>query len=407
MVGTLQVDNGNFDTNKINNLKKHDGIPCEFFLQSYKPIFLNGLREKTQDGHTMFAVYEGKDPGGVNWQGPAPNADQQRAHLLRLSRLQAILLTCIDEQTTVYQEISEMNGDGIAAVNYFFQRMHIPMKAATETKLETYWTLMSVENLNLNIEGKMPSVWLKIIMQVAKYFDTPKTINQCWSKFLQGLPAAFSTLASVEMARPDPRFVFPPNYGAPHPLQGQPHPLAGQKDLLKLGAEFSGQCQMFIDKGVLRETKGNKQVDVSFDKVIGGVAEVVEANAADFRRGGFSGTARGDKKPGKPFKKADPRIVCLRCGGLGHMAAYKLQNGQVSYCRTATQIDADILDKITYPHLDGKEVRKRFSKKPSPVSVADEASPEGENEPESGSEDDEKAYGQFLAQVQVEGDTSD
>ena len=56
----------------------------------------------------------------------------------------------------------------------------------------------------------------------------------------------------------------------------------------------------------------------------------------------------GKDKSGKPVELTD-KSRCFRCGGLGHFA---LTNGQK--CLTSIKISRDILDKITYPHIDNE-----------------------------------------------------
>ena len=50
----------------------------------------------TQDGFTFLQVYNMTDMGGVNWVGPALNADQLRQHIQRKARLLAMLNGVID-----------------------------------------------------------------------------------------------------------------------------------------------------------------------------------------------------------------------------------------------------------------------------------------------------------------------
>ena len=68
----------------------------------------------------------GRDQGGVNFHGPAANADQQRVHHMRKTRLHDILMTKIDKDAPCYDELSIMT-DGVHSVNYFKSIMHIPM----------------------------------------------------------------------------------------------------------------------------------------------------------------------------------------------------------------------------------------------------------------------------------------
>ena len=75
------------DINKLDGVDIHDGIPRQFFNQTWRRYFIRALGGKTQDGFTMDMVLFGTHMGGPFWVGPAMNADQQRMHNMRLYRL--------------------------------------------------------------------------------------------------------------------------------------------------------------------------------------------------------------------------------------------------------------------------------------------------------------------------------
>ena len=87
--GRVQYEHRQHDENinKLDGVRIHDGIPKIFFNQTWRVEFEQALGQKTQDGFPMTVVLYGNDMGGVNWVGPAPNADQQRQHTNREIRL--------------------------------------------------------------------------------------------------------------------------------------------------------------------------------------------------------------------------------------------------------------------------------------------------------------------------------
>lgn len=69
--------------------------------------------------------------------------------------------------------------------------------------------------------------------------------------------------------------------------------------------------------------------------------------------------------------------VCIKCGGLGHQAVWKLKGGGLSRCRTFNNIPTEISKQMKYPHLGNvslHEIRQKILKEvksPAEAAVAD------------------------------------
>lgn len=111
--------------NLLDNVPMHSGIPPQQFNTWFK-LFTDDLGTKSQDSYTLKQVWLGRDQGGVNFVGNAANADQTRAHVMRKTRLHDILMTKIDKDAPIYNELAGMI-DGVSSINYFKLIMHIPM----------------------------------------------------------------------------------------------------------------------------------------------------------------------------------------------------------------------------------------------------------------------------------------
>ena len=53
----------------------------------------------------------------------------------------------------------------------------------------------------------------------------------------------------------------------------------------------------------------------------------------------------------KAMTEAELKRVCIKCGGIGHLAAFKLKSGTISFCCTFNKMPDDVAKKITYGHL--------------------------------------------------------
>ena len=97
---------------------------------------------------------------------------------------------------------------------------------------------------------------------------------------------------------------------------------------------------------------------------------------------------------GKPKRAVDEKTCCYKCGGLGHVAKMRMDNGTVVECATTIPIPKDILFGIKYPHIGSAEERrdafrkKRDGKK---VDAVEEEPEQEEPEPEPVVEDDSES----------------
>jgi len=231
--GTPRQDNVNI--NRIDRLPIHDSIPQPFFIQTYYKQFVQGLGDKTQDGFTMLAVEDGTHQGGHQWVinnnalppvpaaaagGPQPGVIYQvvltdaqwKASRLRDARLLAIVLLHIDKETPLHAELSAYGTNGYRACIRWKQACHVATSPELNAKLESMWSTMSIESLNLSINNKTISTWAMIVLKFATYFDTPKDIPAIKVTFLRGLTSHMLPLKNVEQDNPNPRHIFPAIY---------------------------------------------------------------------------------------------------------------------------------------------------------------------------------------------------
>ena len=127
--------------NLLDNVPMHSGIPPQQFNTWFK-LFTDDLGTKSQDSYTLKQVWLGRDQGGVNFVGNAANADQTRAHVMRKTRLHDILMTKIDKDAPIYNELAGMI-DGVSSINYFKLIMHIPMSDQSAMVLNNFWNNMN------------------------------------------------------------------------------------------------------------------------------------------------------------------------------------------------------------------------------------------------------------------------
>ena len=86
------------------------------------------------------------------------------------------------------------------------------------------------------------------------------------------------------------------------------------------------------------------------------------------------------------------KVCCYKCGGLGHVARIKCEDGSFLYCATITQISNDILNAIQYPHIPSAAERRN----PPNARAAQEEQPAEEPE------DEEAVESQWAAANAVE-----
>ena len=79
------------------------------------------------------------------------------------------------------------------------------------------------------------------------------------------------------------------------------------------------------------------------------------------------------------------KVCCYKCGGLGHVARIKCEDGGYLYCATQEPIGDDILNEIKYPHI------------PSAAERRASANAVDEQEPEDEAEDPDQMEAQFAA----------
>ena len=395
----------NVTLNKLEGVEVHDGFPIPFFKQTWIKAFKKGLVSKTQDGYTMVSVFEETHMGGPTWvasnnalpavpaAGPVAGtiyqhnmtAAENRAYLQREQRLLDIILLHIDDSTPIHAELSQFANNGFAAMQRLIAHSHVPNNSDLEAFLESFWSNITVDSLQLSINGKTLSTLAVVIIKVANYFDTPKTVAQQKTAFLRALPVQMVTIKTAEITQPNPAYVDPAVYPAnisptvAHPFAGRIHPNANQTNMMALAQGLSVPWVEMLRSGAI-EAQERTPVDIELSAMLRdymGDAAIPAVNFISARTGGprrkqfpkkTQSTSGNKGKPSgkpKPMSDAELKRVCLKCGGIGHLAAFKLSRGGVSYCRTFNQLPASAASQLKYPWLGNKtltEIRDAVAK---------------------------------------------
>jgi len=76
-------------------------------------------------------------------------------------------------------------------------------------------------------------------------------------------------------------------------------------------------------------------------------------------------TAAQRTKSKKPVQMNEGEVkqVCIKCGGIGHRATFKLKSGSLSYCRTFNVLPDYVAKGMRYPHLEGNPSLQQIREK--------------------------------------------
>ena len=372
--------NSQYETNKLPGFNKEpfDGKPVHFFDMLWFIPFIVACGNIQQDGWTLHQTYYGNDLGGIN--NPGGNAAQQAQHRLRVHRLYNVLMHHLKPNTRLYRTLNqpEWVSEGILACDYVRAKGNKPLSDEAQRELEAQWNDLNVESLKLDIYDDTLNDLMEAIELLASKLQ--KTYLQIYNKFLQACPSQMSAIVASERMAPNANFVFPQNVGPGHPLfvnnpAGNPippHPFGGQKDPDAILSSFNVAWEGMIKSGAVRERIKGKAVNLVGKKWV------------------------NPKKvaTGKPKRAVDEKTCCYKCGGLGHVAKMRMDNGTVVECATTVPIPKDILFGIKYPHIGSAEERrdafrrKRDGKK---VDAVEEEPEQEEPEPEPVVEDDSES----------------
>ena len=301
--------------------------------------------------------------------------------------------------------IDEFNDDGIAALTFIAQDDigNIPLHPSVIDEMENEWIAMNMENSNIPISANCILEWGNLIRRKAKEFPTAKTNLDMYNKFLNGLPPQLQNKVMDERESPNANFVIAANYVAPHPNAGNAHPQAGEKDIVKLVAYFNRLWTNLVTRKLVRLPAANAALDENANYAGRGKGNGKgnRLNGKGKGKGKGDGGGRGNGTP-TPIRAMNDKVCCYKCGGLGHVARIKATDGSWIYCATQTQISADILNGIQYPHIPSAQERRA-----SQAQRANEAQPE-EPEPttEEEQEDPEDVSAQFAA-ADLDGDDTE
>ena len=383
------------DMNKLKDFNKYwDGLPMKHFYKIWFMPFIMACGNIVMDGYSLKDTFDGVDPGGAN--GPAANAAQNQQHGVRNRRLFAVLMNYIDKDCSIFEELNtDFTDDGVAACTYICQDDvgNIPLAPEEINIMKKQWDNMTLENSSIALSAKCILEWANLVKTTGAKFPVPKSNLEMYNKFLEGLPSQLQIKVIDERENPNANFTFAANFAAPHPQAGNPNPQAGEKDIRKVSAYFNRVWSNMISNGLVRIKESANKVDDE------------EAYWTGKGKGKFKGkgpggrfnAGRGNGTPpvlSKPTRQMNDKVCCYKCGGLGHVARTKCDDGSWMYCATQDQIDHAILNGIKYPHIPSAEERRAAAKAASAKAAQAE---EEAAKPVAEAEDEEEADAQYVA----------
>ena len=215
--------------------------------------------------------------------------------------------------------------------------------------------------------------------------------------FSRHSPLQLQSRAIDERTTPNAGFNIPANYPANHPQAGNAHPQAGEKNLPVLTTHFAGIWREMIHSGLITVPKDD--VDVHFVGKGKGKGKGKGEKGDGWGRS-KGGRGYGNERP-KPVRPMDEKVCCYKCGGLGHVAKIKCEDGSYMYCATATGISDEILNAIKYPHIPSAQERRNGQTAQAAQVAEEEEQPAADDVEDDESDADSKYDAQFAA---IEGD---
>ena len=396
------TDNVNIklDGNKLKEFNKtFDGLPILHFRKIFYIPFLMALGSIIMDGVPLRETVNGTDIGGANNNAVA-NEAQTRQREMRIHRIFSILMAHINPACALYKELEQDFGNnGLIALRYVCEDNvgNLPISETELTKMNTKWLKFNFQSENIKIDKNTVANFGDRIQVFGGEFDPIKTPREMYDKFLEGLPPQLQDRVINERSDPNPRFAYPAQYPAQanHPLRGQAHPFAGQKNIKAVITSFSKIWMTMCDTG--RVVIPKSEIDVNWAGKGRGKGTKGKGKGSKGYKGGrgygedkgpFSGV--GTRVPVRPLNE---KVCCYKCGGLGHVAKIKCEDGSTMYCATQIQIDDKLLNGIQYPHIPSAAERRAGNAN----NVKEEEAPKDE-EPEAAGEESEESESEFNAQ---------
>ena len=384
------------EQNKLKDFNKHwDGIPMKHFDKMWFLPFIMACGNIVMDGYSLKDTFDGVDPGGAN--GPAANAAQNQQHGVRNRRLFAVLMNYLDKDSSIYDELTtDYSDDGVAACTYIREDDvgNIPLSTEEVSTMKKQWDNMTLENSAITLSPICILIWANLVKTTGAKFPNPKTNLEMYNKFMEGLPSQLQARVMDERENPNANFVFGPLFVAPNPQAGAANPQAGEKDIRKVSAYFNRVWTNMISNGLVRiKVETANHVDEENANWVG--KGKGKGGKGKGRGRGFGGRGNGSfpsEQPAKPMRPMTDKVCCYKCGGLGHVARTKCEDGSWLLCASREQIDHSILNAIKYPHIPGAEERRAAAKAATAKAAQAEMEPEQiEEEPD----DEEDADAQY------------
>lgn len=338
----------------------HNGMPSYDFTKTFaKPYLIANATRSDKQGYSLTSQYQGKSQGQINYGGGggAGNDAQQQANAARNEIAFNQLVKVFPVNCSIRRELEEdYINEPYYAWEFVVGKLQLPMEDSHLQEISKEWNELNYDSISSTTGVSNDSIFLIMqhIRKVGELFIPEKTIDELRNKFLKCLPEQLEASGDQETGSPDASLNFPATYPATHvksviarradanaalPV----HPNAGECNLEKLCEKFAKVWRSKAGAGKVRFKDPQKIVNVNF------MTDGSEDECSPDEILYYAARAPADEK-----------TRCYWCGGLGHFSSnYDATLKQVVKCRTTIKIDAKILEKIVYPHIENIRVKPK------------------------------------------------
>jgi hypothetical protein len=292
-----------------------DGLPTIDFQERVMNQLDNGLGSILQSGATLLATVNEVDPGGRlgnPLRAGAPQATIDESYL-RNNKAFCCMLNYINPKSNVYKMfMRHFVGDAISCYRFItvFGPLATPQKII-QARDDT-WTKMTMDALKLSYTIKGYFRWTEIVVEQGRLLGRNGNLQK--AKLLSGFPKFFASTVN-NMAR-DNGHLFPAVYGgmaefAGSPLDAIPHPEAGRCNVIAL-------ARAYLADWVNSTSELSKGVP-------DGLVRMIDV---------FSLEEENTETANLLAKDVTPNTKCFLCGGEGHAASQKKEDGETVTCAT-------------------------------------------------------------------------
>ena len=288
-----------------------DGLPSIDFQERVLNQLDNGLGSVLQSGATLLQTVNERDPGGRlgNPLRAAAPANIIEESDLRNTKAFSCILNYVNSNSSTYKMfMRNFVGNGIAAYRYITIYGPLPTPQKVIQAREDTWIKMTMDVIKIPYTIKGYFRWVEIVSEQGRLLG--KNGNLQKAKLLSGFPEFFASTVN-NMAR-DNGHLFPALYGGLPAFVGSPiaanaHPDAGRCNITSLARAYladwvngTSKLAKHVPDGLIRSLDVFSLEDTEIANLLA--------------------------------KDVTPDTKCYLCGGDGHAASQKLDNGDMVIC---------------------------------------------------------------------------